>query len=132
LQDEFGLSLLFIAHDLSLVRHLAHRTAVMYLGKVVESGETENVINRPRHPYTLALRSAVPHLGGPGMGQALAGEIPSVAEPPSGCRFRSRCRFAQARCAEEEPALRVFDGRMVACHFAEEIANHAQNVPSAE
>jgi oligopeptide transport system ATP-binding protein len=108
LRDELGLSYVFISHDLSVVRHLADRVAVMYLGKIVETGPTEEVYERPRHPYTEALLSAAPSpaAGGGRTRQriVLTGEIPSPAAPPSGCRFRTRCRRARDLCAEELPA----------------------------
>jgi oligopeptide/dipeptide ABC transporter ATP-binding protein len=124
LQREFGLTYLFITHDLSLVSYLADRVGVMYLGKLVEVGDALDVLARGSHPYTRALLSAVPQ---PDPGQkheriVLAGEIPSALTPPSGCRFRTRCPWAQKRCAEEEPPLRPVGKTYVACHFAESIA----------
>ncbi|MFJ8468881.1 ABC transporter ATP-binding protein [Streptomyces swartbergensis] len=107
LRDELGLSYVFISHDLSVVRHLADRVAVMYLGKIMETGPTEEVYERPRHPYTEALLSAAPSpvAGGGRKRQRilLTGEIPSPAAPPSGCRFRTRCRQARDLCAEAVP-----------------------------
>ena len=107
LRDELGLSYVFISHDLSVVRHLADRVAVMYLGKLVETGPTEEVYERPRHPYTAALLSAAPSpVAGDGRGRqriVLTGEIPSPADPPSGCRFRTRCPRARDLCAEAVP-----------------------------
>lgn len=124
LQDEFGLSYLFIAHDLSVVRHVSDDVAVMYLGKIMEVGPAGTVYDQPLHPYTIALLSAEPSVK-PWEGEhreriLLSGDLPTPASPPSGCRFRSRCFMARAACAEKEPELRVVAGRKVACHFAEE------------
>ena len=123
LQRRRGLSYLFIAHDLAVVRQLAHRVAVMYLGRIVEEGAAEAVLSAPRHPYTVALRSAVPE---PVPGQStsriiLPGEPPSPAAPPSGCRFRTRCYhpLKSERCAAEDPPLRDIGGTRAACHYAE-------------
>jgi oligopeptide transport system ATP-binding protein len=121
LQNQLGISLIFIAHDLSIVRHIAKRVAVMYLGRVVEIGEKENVYSNPQHPYTRALLSAVPvpdpKLRGLTNQIVLEGDPPSPANPPSGCRFRTRCWKAQSVCAEVDPQLRPVAGVEVACHF---------------
>ena len=121
LQDEFGLTYLFIAHNLAVVAHISDRIGVMYLGKLVELAPTEQVTNNPRHPYTKALLSAIPVADRRLRRERiiLKGEIPSPLRPPSGCRFRTRCPIAAERCSVEEPELRQVDsGHWAACHYA--------------
>ena len=124
LQKEFGLTYLFIAHNLSVVEHISNRVAVMYLGKIVELASAETLYAEPLHPYTEALLSAVPSADPDRKTQRiiLTGDVPSPANPPAGCKFHPRCRYAQAICRQEEPALRaVQPGHLTACHFAEEL-----------
>ncbi len=121
LQERLGLTYVFIAHDLSVVRQVSTRTAVMYLGSIVESGPTEEIFRQPRHPYSEALISAVPvpdlDLAGQRQRIVLQGDVPSPINPPSGCRFHPRCRYATERCRLERPKLAEFEpGRLVACH----------------
>ncbi|XVU27999.1 ABC transporter ATP-binding protein [Actinoplanes sp. CA-054009] len=127
LQESLGLTYLVIAHDLAVVRHISDTIGVMYLGALVEEADGDQLYGRPLHPYTRALLSAVPipdpYVEDQRERILLAGDLPSPANPPSGCRFRTRCPWSQTRCASDRPELRVFDdsGQRVACHFAEEI-----------
>ncbi|MDX2761451.1 dipeptide ABC transporter ATP-binding protein [Streptomyces europaeiscabiei] len=134
-QQELGIAFLFIAHDLAIVRHFSQRVAVMYLGKIVEVGDRDSIYNRPRHPYTHALLSAVPEVELAEESQdkeriRLYGDVPSPISPPSGCRFRTRCWKAQDKCASEEPPLLQIsgnrDGHLTACHFPEDPTTEAR------
>lgn len=121
LQDELGLTFLFISHDLSVVAHICDHVAVMYLGTLVESAPTRKLFENPSHPYTKALLSAIPSLDpdDSGKAQKLEGEIPSPVNPPPGCRFHTRCPLAENRCRKEVPLWReLSEGHSVACHFA--------------
>jgi peptide/nickel transport system ATP-binding protein len=120
LQQQLGLALLFISHDLAIVEHMTHRVAVMYLGKIVELAPKRNIFAAPGHPYTRALMSAVP-VPEPGAARhrvILEGDVPSPLDPPQGCRFHTRCPYVLARCRSEEPGFRTLaDGHVVACHL---------------
>jgi oligopeptide/dipeptide ABC transporter ATP-binding protein len=130
LQRQRGLSYLFIAHDLAVVRQIAHRIAVMYLGRIVEEGPTDQLLSSPRHPYTVALLSAVPEPD-PGARRSrivLSGDLPSPSNPPPGCPFHTRC-FHPAkseRCRSDVPLLRPVGGTLAACHYAESTPQPAQ------
>ena len=126
LQEEFGLAMLFIAHDLSVVAHLSHRVAVLYLGQIVELADTDELFERPRHPYTEALLSAIPSVDPDHEMERipLEGEMPSPAAPPSGCRFHPRCPYATERCRTETPTWTEIDGRPgsgVRCHLVDDL-----------
>ena len=127
LQDTLNLTYLFISHDLSVVKHITDRIAVMYLGRIVEMGETNTIFERPRHPYTEALLSAVPTGEEEGRKKRifLKGEVPNPANPPGGCHFHSRCSYAKEICAQETPSLQACEAKgsaahLAACHFARE------------
>ncbi len=121
LQRDRGLAYVFVSHDLRVVRHIADRVAVMYLGRIVEIGDKDTIYRRPLHPYTEALLAAVPvaRPGRPRRRAAVHGEIPSPLDPPAGCAFHPRCPLATARCRVERPVLREVGGRDVACHVAD-------------
>ena len=122
LQRDFGLTYVFVSHDLSVVQHISTRVAVMYLGRIVEEAPRDALFARPLHPYTRVLIDAVPKPD-PALrrsGRLEVGDPPNPADPPSGCRFHPRCPLAVPRCRTEAPALRTFQDRRVACHLAEE------------
>jgi oligopeptide/dipeptide ABC transporter ATP-binding protein len=124
LQADLRLTYLFVAHDLSVVRHISHRVAVMYVGRIVEMGGTDELFSAPRHPYTAALLSAVPEPDPRARARriVLQGEVANPAAPPTGCYFHPRCPHAIARCRTEAPAWReISGGRFVACHRADEL-----------
>ena len=125
LQREFGLTYLFISHDLGVVRHIADEVLVMYLGNTMEQGDKNRIFEAPLHPYTRALLASTPVLGrpaGPRLTGLLQGEIPSPLTPPAGCVFASRCPHATARCQQDRPPLAPLHGRLVACHEAATLA----------
>jgi oligopeptide/dipeptide ABC transporter ATP-binding protein len=137
LRSELGLSYLFIAHDLAMVKQVSDRVAVMYLGKLCEIGPVRDIYRRPLHPYTLALLESIPtqepSAGKRAGGHVISGELPSPLDPPSGCRFRTRCPRAAGRCAAETPELRPLgpDGHLVACHFPLTDASGPRREPAA-
>ena len=135
LQDEFGLTYLFVAHDLSVVEHISDRVAVMYVGKIVEVADKDSLFGSPKHPYTEALLHSVPKPDPKrrrlGTVPKLKGEVADPANPPRGCYFHPRCPYAQDKCRVERPALRALPGgRQVACHFAEEL--DLEGIPAVE
>jgi oligopeptide/dipeptide ABC transporter ATP-binding protein len=128
IQDQYGLSYLFISHNINVVRYMADRVAVMYAGKLVELGNVADVLERPLHPYTMALIASVPVPSGKSgaklRADVISGEAPSPVNTPSGCRFHPRCGYAKELCSSTEPELREVErGRWAACHFAEEISS---------
>jgi oligopeptide/dipeptide ABC transporter ATP-binding protein len=133
LAKELEVGMLLISHDLGIVRHVAHRTAVMYLGLIVEASPTEDLWNEPKHPYTRALIAAVPPVDGSGhLPTAPVGAVPNPAEPPSGCRFHPRCPFVMGRCATDTPPLREDErGRVVACWLYESPNSSTEGTPSS-
>jgi oligopeptide/dipeptide ABC transporter ATP-binding protein len=133
LRERLGLTLLFIAHDLSVVEHISDRIAVMYVGKIVETAETSTLLRRPLHPYTEALLSAVPPADPDIQTKRiqLQGEVPSPANPPKGCIFHPRCRYAKEVCKQEVPTLReVEPGHLASCHFASELGLKGIETPA--
>jgi peptide/nickel transport system ATP-binding protein len=134
LQDEFNLTYLFVAHDLSVVEHISDRVAVMYVGKVVEVADKDSLFGSPKHPYTEALLHSVPRpvpRKEKKVTRRLSGEVADPANPPQGCYFHPRCPYAQAKCRSEEPALQTLPGgHQVACHFAEEL--QLEGIPAVE
>ncbi len=135
LRSRLGLSLLLISHDLAVVRAMSDRVAVMYLGQIVETGDRASLFERPRHPYTAALLLAAPRMRRARPHAPLGGEVPSALAPPSGCRFHTRCPVALPLCRAQAPQMRAVDGRLVACHRAEEtleLAAHATTVQTQE
>ena len=124
IQKKFHLTFVFVSHDMSVIEHISDRVAIMYLGKMMEIGEKRLIFDTPKHPYTQALLSAVPSANEdvePEKRIVLEGDIPSPIDPPKGCVFHTRCRYATERCRTEVPEMRMLEGRMVACHLAGEI-----------
>lgn len=133
LSRDMGLTLVIIAHDLGVIRHMSDRVAVMYLGRIVESGPTEQVYATPRHPYTRALLASIPTMGGKPANHraAVEGEMPSPTDPPPGCRFHTRCPHAQSKCKTDNPELEGAgnDNHQVACHFWNSLASEPPITP---
>ena len=120
IQKKFDLTFVFVSHDMSVIEHISDRVAIMYLGKIMEIGEKRLIFDSPKHPYTQALLSAVPSANGdvaPEKRIVLEGDIPSPIDPPKGCVFHTRCKYATERCRTEIPEMKEFEGRMVACHL---------------
>ena len=129
LRRDLNLTMLFISHDLSVVRHVSDRVAIMYLGRIVETGPTEEIFTAPRHPYTRALLDSAPRLAADGAPvqdiRPIQGELPSPINPPTGCAFHLRCAFAQARCKQDLPVLQpAAELHRAACHFPLETSRH--------
>ena len=127
LKEKFGLSYLFIAHDLSVIRHISDRVAIMYLGKIVELGETDSLYTRPKHPYTRALLEAIPVPDPARRGKRilLEGDVPNPINPPDGCHFHPRCRYCFEPCNKVKPDLMQIGDRQVACHLYNSSFNNA-------
>ncbi len=135
MKDRFGLTLVIVAHDLAVIRHMSDRVAVMYLGEIVELSDTDALFDNPLHPYTQALLAAIPNPSPTNRRPKalLQGDVPSPAAPPPGCRFHTRCPHARALCKEQHPALETApDGRQVACHFWREIQGAGAGSISAQ
>ena len=123
IQKKFELTFVFVSHDMSVIEHISDRVAIMYLGKIMEIGEKRRIFDSPKHPYTQALLSAVPSANedvAPEKRIVLEGDIPSPIDPPKGCVFHTRCRYATERCRTETPVMKEVEGRMVACHLCGE------------
>jgi oligopeptide/dipeptide ABC transporter ATP-binding protein len=120
LRDRFGLTVILITHDLGVVAEISDEVAVMYAGEIVERGDVGDVLDRPRHPYTIGLLRARPTLRNPGL-IPIEGGLPDLLSPPAACRFEPRCPYADDRCRRDGPALRALDGRLVRCHYAERV-----------
>jgi len=132
LQQRLGLSYIVVSHDLSVVGHIADRVLVMYAGQVMERGPTETLFERPSHPYTESLLAAIPSVGSDGPAEPLPGSVPSAVDPPSGCRFHSRCPVAEPKCEHEEPPMEQVDDAASRCHFAQKFATDSAQSTDAE